>query len=874
MRFSNACEINRGALANSLLALVGHPFRSMRLSEIGIELVGGDVKRILFAEIAGPAKPHRGFWFSTVCIPLQDGSEIRVVGFKPADIQRFVEAANQARHHFLSELFNAASEELQSLSQVVERLEHPRRYPSACLLQPFARRADSLISRLPKTVSGDCISAEQKRMFDAVGWFRKSPKQLRDAAIRAYVETDLAEMRTFFDSIEAQPLTTEQRLAVVTDEDATLVLAGAGSGKTSVIVAKATYLVERGIRRPDEILLLAFGRDAAAEMATRIEQRCGFPVDARTFHALGYEITRKVEGQTPALAPHASDDAQFQALLRDILLNDIATQDGVSELLLRWFTEFYRPYKSEWDFKTEDEYRRYVDANELRTLQGELVRSFEELEIANWLYLHGVAYEYEPLYEHPLPKNDRRAYTPDFRLTDSGVYIEHFGIKRERDPNGAVRLTTAPHVDRESYLEGMAWKRKVHQDHGTTLVETFSYERVEGRLFDALKNKLEPYATLNLISSEVVFNKLSQMGLVDAFTQTLGTFLRHFKGCELSIGQCRRLAEHTTDAPRRLAFLKIFERLIEAYESRLEGKIDFEDMIRRATAHVRENRYLSPYRHILVDEFQDMSDGRAKLLLALKAQHPEARIFAVGDDWQSIYRFTGSNIQLMRKFGQTFGGSFAGSLGVHSTIDLKRTFRSVDKIALPSRDFVLKNPAQIEKRVVPAETTDSPAIRVVYYTRSDEESALRDVLDYLQRVTANSGATSVLLLGRYQFVRPANLDELRLRYPGLAIRFMTVHRSKGLEADHVIILRAVSGRMGFPSKIVDDSLLDMVLPGIEPFEHAEERRLFYVALTRARTSVTVLSDRERPSVFVRELVDDGATDLQKLPQTPVTSTSE
>src|SRR5690606_14498034 len=129
------------------------------------------------------------------------------------------------------------------------------------------------------------------------------------------------------------------------------------------------------------------------------------------------------------------------------------------------------------------------------------------------------------------------------------------------------------------------------------------------------------------------------------------------------------------------AFLEIFEQVMEAYQRRLDGTIDFEDMIRRATDHVREGRYHSPYRHLLVDEFQDISNGRAQLILALRTQHADARVFAVGDDWQSIYRFAGSDIHLMRNFGEMFGGSFAGADGVHCTVDLGRTFRSVDKIA-------------------------------------------------------------------------------------------------------------------------------------------------------------------------------------------------
>ena len=147
-------------------------------------------------------------------------------------------------------------------------------------------------------------------------------------------------------------------------------------------------------------------------------------------------------------------------------------------------------------------------------------------------------------------------------------------------------------------------------------------------------------------------------------------------------------------------------------------------MIARATDHVQTCRYRSPYRHLLVDELQDLSSGRAELLLALKAQQPDAHIFAVGDDWQSIYRFAGADIHLMRNFGSLFGGNLAGQSGVHSTVDLGRTFRSVDKIALPARSFVLKNPVQIAKRTIPAGVTTAPAIKVAYTTRSQEGAAL------------------------------------------------------------------------------------------------------------------------------------------------------
>ncbi len=847
-------EIRRSPWLGALLRVFGQTGHSIALSVHGIQFGTSKEHQLSFEELSGPLQLTKKFGLTAIRVPRKDSTDLVAVGFNSAQAAGFVSKSDAAwRRHFTQQI-DECEEEINALAAVVERLRNPKRYPSGCLLEPFLTRARKLLEKLPESIPPNVLPTEQQDKLDQIAEFCTAPEALRASAIELFLDSDLEAMKSFFDTIESNPLTPEQRLAVSTDEDATIVLAGAGSGKTSVIVAKAAYLINRQVRKPEEILLMAFGKDAATEMATRIEERSGAKVDAMTFHALGNRIIREAESGNPALAAHASDDKQFQALLRDILVNDIIPQSDLGSSLLKWFSEFYWPYKSEWDFETKDEYYQYVEAHELRTFQGELVRSFEEWEIANWLYLNGIAYEYEPSYEHHVEENNRTAYTPDFRLTESGVYIEHFGVRKSSSTTGENTLTTAPNVNCKAYLEGMDWKRKVHQKYETTLVETYSYERVEGRLTEALKEKLTPHVMLNPLPPDKVFDQLAEMGQVDAFTQTLGTFLRHYKSSGTTAEECRVRGERSRDKARSHAFLKIFEPLLEAYEARLAGKIDFEDMIVRATKHVEAGRYKSPYRHLLVDEFQDISEGRARLLKALKAQHDDARIFAVGDDWQSIYRFTGSDIHLMREFGDEFGGVFAGKPGIHSSVDLGRTFRSVDKIALPARAFVLQNPSQITKQVVPAGTSESPAIMIEHFGWGQEGEALEFVLKELAS-KSEGDKTSVLLLGRYNFLRPDGFPQLQKRYPSLSLKFMTVHRSKGLEADHVVVLNAVSGKMGFPSEIVDDPLLDLVLPKPEDFDHAEERRLFYVALTRARKTVTVLADRQRPSVFARELLE-------------------
>ena len=128
--------------------------------------------------------------------------------------------------------------------------------------------------------------------------------------------------------------------------------------------------------------------------------------------------------------------------------------------------------------------------------RGGKVKSYEELQIANWLYENGVEYGYEPVYEHKVSETGRRDYQPDFRLTESGVYIEHFGVRRKKMPDGSERLFTAPFVDRDEYLASVGWKREVHAAHETTLIETYSFERQEGRLLTGLAEKIAPHVTL------------------------------------------------------------------------------------------------------------------------------------------------------------------------------------------------------------------------------------------------------------------------------------------------------------------------------------------------------------------------------------------
>jgi len=684
-------------------------------------------------------------------------------------------------------------------------------------------------------------------MLETIRDFATATDLIRTTANETFVARELSDSRKFFDRVEARPLTDEQRRAVVIDEDRNLVVAAAGSGKTSVIVAKAGWLIRRDYRGSSELLLLAFARDARDELDKRIRDRLGdavaCDVTVRTFHSLGMSIIGEAEGRRPDLARVAEDDRALSNLLKEIVA-DLLADGNLPAVFLRWFQSQFAPYRSEHECRSWGEYYNYIRQHEIRSLNGDKVKSFEECEIANFLYLNGVPYAYEGPYEHDTATSDKRQYRPDFHLSEAGVYIEHFGL----DASG----NTAPFVDREEYLRSMDWKRRMHKENGTVLIETFSHEHATGSLLDNLARKLADHGvTLTPIPPTEIFSILERQGRVNPFISLVATFLHHYKSGQLSFQEVVRRAGEARDRSRAEAFLSVFRPIFERYRDKLAelGQIDFHDMIGKAAEHVETGRYRSPFGYILVDEFQDISPDRARLLKALLGQSRNAQLFAVGDDWQAIYRFGGSDISIMREFGEHFGNS--------ERIDLETTFRCSDRIATVATEFVLANPSQIRKNVRSTRKSDWPCVHVGLSGRED----LSLLGEAFSRIAADAagheGTSSVLLLGRYRHRRPQNMSVLTRKYPGLRLKYMTVHGSKGLEADYVVVLGLCSGKHGFPTEIADDPILDLVLAAPEEHANAEERRLFYVAMTRARRHVFLLADDGPPSPFVMELIDKG-----------------
>ncbi len=785
-----------------------------------------------------------GSFYSSIRIRHVAG-KAHVSGLSRTAACTLADALESARSEWWRSTLASQLRMLRSVHERLVALTDPPKYLATDALRGLEDEAKTVAGgfagRWPEALS----DVPEIRMLLEILRFLEAPEKARVKANEAFIVNELDRSREFFDRVEARPLTEEQRRAVVIDEHRNLVVAAAGSGKTSVIAAKTGWLIRKGYCKPSELLLLAFARDARSEMEERMNKRLGAAVardvTVRTFHSLGMAIIGEAEGKRPLLAATAENDRTLFEMLKGIVV-DFLVDWKISATLHEWFREWFAPYKGTHEFKNWGEYHDYIRKFDVRSLKGEIVRSFEECEIANFLYLNGITYEYEALYEHDLATSEKRQYKPDFHLPGHGIYIEHFGINSAGNP--------APYIDRKKYRQEMEWKRSTHVKYGTTLIETFSYERAEGRLLRNLEEKLKAHGvTLSPIPPGKAFSALKKLGRIDPFTQLVATFLRHFKGSRLSFADLAERASAHRYRKRALAFLAIFRPIFERYQDALarSGEIDFHDMINRATDLVESGRYCSPFSYILVDEFQDISPSRARLLKALLDSSPGSQLFAVGDDWQAIYRFSGSDIAVMREFGDHFGA--------FERIDLATTFRCADRIATVATDFVLRNPAQIRKTVRTTRKANRPAVYVGLPGEQDL-SLLKEALDQItEDAHRGAGTSDVLLLGRYRHLRPRNLDALPKQYPGLRFTWNTVHGSKGLEADYVVVLGLCSGKYGFPTEIADDPLLDLVLAAPEAHPNAEERRLLYVAVTRARRQVFLLADGGPPSKFVMELID-------------------
>lgn len=682
-----------------------------------------------------------------------------------------------------------------------------------------------------------------------------------------YKREELKKYATFFDDIDGKTLDYAQRIAVITDDTNNLIIAGAGSGKTLTIAAKVKYLVECKNINPNDILLISFTNKASNEMTDRINSKLGIPIQAMTFHKLGYSILNSknftiVDNLNEIISKYfkeniVNDDNKISEILNFFLYYLNETSDPSDYKTFGDYIDTqqsldFTTLKSKYNLSLMDNKIQGMKKN-LHTIKNERVRSMEEVMIANFLFMNGVNYEYEK--EYPFKNESKRKYHPDFYLTDYDIYLEHFGI----DKNG--NLPWLPPIEAQKYKMEMEWKRTFHKENGTKLIETYSYYNKEHKLLEKLEQTLKDNGVkLQKISLKSIYQKVyanSEDYHFQEFEKLIQTFLQLFKANGYNELDFKKLYMPGTDSysnQRNSTFLNIVKPIYSYYQNtlRANNQIDFNDMINLATERINSTGAIHKYKYIIIDEYQDISFGRYKLIQSI-INKTSAKLFCVGDDWQSIYRFSGSDLTLFTNFSHYFGET--------KILKIEKTYRNSQELLDITKKFVEMNPEQISKKLNSDKSFPNPIVAMMY--SKDPKTALHDALS---SICNNFGEeANVLLLGRTSFdinnylstYLSFNIKTGEITYtpyPKMNIKFLTVHSSKGLEADNVVILNMSNTLLGFPNKISDDKVLSLVLQNKDSYEFAEERRLFYVALTRTKNRTYLIVPEQRQSIFFKDLL--------------------
>lgn len=725
-----------------------------------------------------------------------------------------------------------------------------------------------------------------------------------------FLDEEISENEDFFEGISDK----NKRRAIVIDEKNVRVNAGAGTGKTFTIQNKVKYLIEKKRISPDRILCLSYTVKGAEDLNDKVNQNIkkGKEVNACTFH----EFCRSV----------ARDCGKHKSTNRDILETAVLNyskkllDDNKLNKLIQYFGYYINSPANKEDYDTYEELLAYEtgrDLNSLKkkfyesgvstlTMNGEIVKSIGELIIANYLFMHGIEYEYETEYQSNLleiiqnhflysgnyfslrnleskkvwieyfiiKEEPWYTYRPDFYLPEYDIYLEHFGTtgNRKKDEKWLGK----------DYIDQMNRKREFHKLHQTKLLETNYGYLAEGRLIEELERiLLENDVEIGEVNRQEILQILKDTNKIkdfENFNNLVMNFINIFEAQNYPKSQFdvfKYFNNSVTDGYKRKRqelFLDIVSDIYDNYFELNEGSnIDNNREVSLALELIQTKQYSKPFDYILIDEYQDINPIRSLLLQSLQ-ENTGAKIFVVGDDWQSIYRFNGSDMDLFLDFEEYFPNS--------ELIQLEENRRNFDVINYVSSDFIMKNDRQEKKELksINKWNFDSKPIKIVNYPPKPDKKKVLQLYSIITEIISSNpkkDKTRILLLSRYNediedFTGNSlfRLDYMRdrikiicLENPQLDITFMSIHKSKGLEYDEVIVLNFKDFLLGFPNKIQDDSILNFLKYGEECI-YAEERRLLYVALTRTLNNVYLLSPNYDKSVFIKELA--GKYDIEPI----------
>lgn len=631
--------------------------------------------------------------------------------------------------------------------------------------------------------------------------------------------------------VEGHRLDFEQLCVIVNPAKNHLLVGGAGTGKTSIIIGLVKYLIHFQNYSPKEILLLSYTKDYVKEMQRRILKECKAIPRIETFQKLGLEVIAEVEGKKP--------NTSIKGLLEEVVretFQQVLQKEWYQRILL--FYQLYAkiPTKSWTQLGKEEE----IQQNSFTTFLGESVQNHAQVLIANFLFQFGVTYQYRESYQTNINFKRVGEYCPDFYLPEYGIYIEYFELNHNKKSSEEIK-----------------WKQKLHKRYKTILIESYGFELEEGILLRQLKKRLKKQGVILKENEElwkIPFDLTEQISLERFFV----TIIEQMESCRYTLYEARQqnkqrpLREQVANA----FILKLVEPLYEAYheELRKRNEIDLHEVLWKATDYLKNKKYYHNYQIVIVDEYQDISNSRFELLKALRFQK-EFHLFCIGDDWQSIYRFSGSEMNHILNFEKDWG---------ISEIDyLKTSYRLSPNAVKLSSQFILKNQNQKEKELYSGLYQQEAAVERI--CAENQQKSMQKIPSRLLKLSENS---TIFLLGRYITDRDylfqipdfeccynnvtGRLDVIYKKRPDLQITFLTIHEARGLEADYVFVLNNLKIGTGFPVIQQNPSILNLFGSG-EDFPDAEERRLFYVAITRAVYQTFFVLEKENESEFIQEL---------------------
>ena len=718
--------------------------------------------------------------------------------------------------------------------------------------KPHFQEAYSLVKKLEafNITPSETIS----KFINDFGVINKLVKQHNEGVITFLLDTH----KDFFDQCLKYPLDQQQRRSIVSEEDNCLVVSSAGSGKTSSIIGKVKYITDvKGIA-PHRILLISYTNKAAAELTERMATD---GLKGYTFHKLAIDIIGRATGIKPSICDNT--DALFIDIYHTLLGNN-AFKNSVVEYFID-----YQTNETDWEKRKNERQEQLSEQKnvQLKAMFPDMdgraiyVRSEQEQKICFVLSSLGVKFRYEEPYEHQLADEMHFQYRPDFSIyfeqkgVTKRIYLEHFGV----DEHSLVPAWFAKDKNityeeaNQKYNDGITWKKAAHEKFGTQLLVTSSADFHYSDIRNKLKKILEDVGVpIQEKTNEELYGLILPKGSKQekAFIRLVATFVTLVKSSCKSVKEVLKQAKNADDERSVFIIKNIFQPVYERYISALSdsNQIDFTDAILQATEICRASHPVE-YDYIIVDEFQDISVDRYNFLKVLREGNPPAKLYCVGDDWQSIYRFSGSDMALFNQFPEYFGATEINKI--------ETTYRFGEPLVSLSSYFIQRNKAQIQKDIHSFNSEMKTELEFYSYDRRDYCNMIG------QLVASIPSDKSIFLLGRYSFddyylsfMYQSIKEGNRFFYVigGRKIEFLTVHKSKGLEADYVILLQCNKDTYGFPSLVSDDPVLNYVLTKSDQFPYGEERRLFYVAITRAKMKTFVLYDKRFPSVFVDEFL--------------------